>query len=478
MTPFRIAGIAVSSASVTLAPHAAAAHAFGARYDLPLPLGIYLAAAGAAVAVSFIGIFLFLRRSASRSIGLDFVAPQWLAGPFRIGATVLGITILFVVLATGLFGPEDAAQNFSTVFVWVIWWVGFLLLSALVADLWIAVDPFRALFLIVAKLFGRDPEGSYLPLPRQAGWFAPTGILAIGWVELVSDWSESPRSLAALVGLYAVVAISGGVLFGLEWFRTADPLGRLFAALSRMAPLVAAGPNALRLRPPGEGLIDPGPHKAAEVVLIACLIGMVLFDGLSETPAWAATLDFVSESQVLRPALLWLRDNGVNLLKALRTVGLLGTVLLFLAFYWAIAWTMGRFAGRHRSTAFFAAAMAGSLLPIAVAYQLSHYVSYLLLAGQLVGPTASDPFGSGWNLFGLRDATIDVGVVGAEQVWWIAVVALIGGHSLAVLVGHRRALLLFGSAREATRSQIPMLFAMVGLTVLSLWILAQPLVSD
>jgi hypothetical protein len=32
----------------------AQAHAFGARYDLPLPLELYLAGAGAAVALSFV----------------------------------------------------------------------------------------------------------------------------------------------------------------------------------------------------------------------------------------------------------------------------------------------------------------------------------------------------------------------------------------------------------------------------------------
>jgi len=41
-----------------------------------------------------------------------------------------------------------------------------------------------------------------------------------------------------------------------------------------------------------------------------------------------------------------------------------------------------------------------TLVPIAVAYHLSHYFSLLLTAGQFVIPLASDPFGFGWNLFG------------------------------------------------------------------------------
>ena len=38
----------------------AAAHAFGARYDLPLPLWLYVAGAGAAVALSFLIIAVFV----------------------------------------------------------------------------------------------------------------------------------------------------------------------------------------------------------------------------------------------------------------------------------------------------------------------------------------------------------------------------------------------------------------------------------
>ena len=460
-----------------IAPSIAAAHAFGARYDLPLPLGLYLAAAGLAVGASFLGVFLFLRRNSSAPVGIEFAGPAWVGRILVVIMRTLGLFVLTVVLAAAAFGPEEATNNLATVTVWVLWWVGFLLLSALLVPLWPTVDPFRALYLILCKLTGRDPESALLRLPWFAGWLAPIGLLSIAWVELVSDWSEDPRSLAALIGVYTLTALAGGIGFGMAWFRVADPLGRIFELLSRMPPLLVLAPARLRLRPPGEGLVDPEPAKAGEVILIVGLIGMVLFDGLSETPFWAAVLDFVSESQTLRPALLWMRDQGIDLLKAVRTTGLATTILAFLSLYLLLAGGMRVLAGAGVRYWTIAVEMAGSLLPIAVAYHLSHYISYLLMAGQLIGPTASDPLGRGWDLFGRRDATIDVGVIGAEQVWWIAVGTLIAGHSLSVLVGHRRALILFGSAGSAARSQIPMLVAMVGLTILSLWILAQPLVA-
>jgi hypothetical protein len=54
---------------------------------------------------------------------------------------------------------------------------------------------------------------------------------------------------------------------------------------------------------------------------------------------------------------------------------------------------------------------------------------------------------------------------------------LVTGHALSVFVAHAEALRLFPERRQAIRSQVPMMAFMVGLTSLSLWILAQPIVA-
>jgi hypothetical protein len=162
-------------------------------------------------------------------------------------------------------------------------------------------------------------------------------------------------------------------------------------------------------------------------------------------------------------------------MKVVRTVGLAATVATFYVSYWMLIVVMHRLVGHDRSINELGHGFSGNLLPIAVAYHLSHYLSYLLIAGQLILPAASDPFGLGWDLFGTRTRSIDISVIGAEQIWWIAFIALIAGHALSVVVGHRRALQVFIEPRQAAISQIPMTLAMVGLTVLSLWILSQPI---
>ena len=455
--------------------NAASAHAFGARYDLPLPLHFYLGAAGLAVAASFAAALVFLRRGQTTTVAIDIPLPRTLTALVTISLRITGLLVLVVLLGAAAFGPSSATDNLATIFVWVIWWVGFLLLSALVVSTWPAIDPFRGTFTVLCRLFGRDPERSASHLPPVAGYLAPAGLLALAWIELISDRSENPKAVGIIISFYLVVTLLCAARFGLTWFRVADPLGRLFDLVGRMAVFRPTAVSTLTLGLPGEGLLDASQPKKGEAVLVCVLIGIVLFDGFSETPAWAAILDHISQSQSLRSLLLFLREQGVDLMKLIRSIGLITSIAAFLAAFWLLSWAMRKAAGDDRPTSDVAAHFAGTLLPIATAYHLSHYISYLLIAGQLAAPAASDPFGLGWDLIGAADRSINISVIGARHVWWIGFAALIIGHGLSVLIGHRRALIYFGKSRSASISQLPMMIGMVCLTVMSLWILSQPI---
>jgi hypothetical protein len=116
-----------------------------------------------------------------------------------------------------------------------------------------------------------------------------------------------------------------------------------------------------------------------------------------------------------------------------------------------------------------------TLVPIAVAYHLSHYFSLLVTAGQFIIPLASDPFGYGWNLFGTAGYKVNLAIASPYVFWYGAVTLVVVGHVIAVYLAHTVALREFGSRRLALVSQVPMLALMVGYTMLSLWILAQPI---
>ena len=50
-------------------------------------------------------------------------------------------------------------------------------------------------------------------------------------------------------------------------------------------------------------------------------------------------------------------------------------------------------------------------------------------------------------------------------------------HVLAVYIAHVMAVRVFEGRPQVLRSQIPMLILMVGYTMISLWILSQPIVA-
>src|SRR3989442_15271286 len=153
-------------AVIALAPAEAAAHAFGTRYDLPLPLAFWLAAAGLAVALSFLVFALALRRGAGYPQLFLLRIPPTVVGALR----AVSVGVFFVLIAAGLFGTQDPFRNLAPAFVWIVWWIGFTYLSALAGDLWSVLNPWQALY--PAGRFGLRRE-----LPAAVGAWPATALL-------------------------------------------------------------------------------------------------------------------------------------------------------------------------------------------------------------------------------------------------------------------------------------------------------------
>jgi hypothetical protein len=109
---------------------------------------------------------------------------------------------------------------------------------------------------------------------------------------------------------------------------------------------------------------------------------------------------------------------------------------------------------------------------------VAHYLSFLFMAGQYLIPLVSDPFGFGWDLFGTANYFVRPGLVDAKAVWYTALAAIVAGHIAALYLAHVLALREFPDRRAAVRSQVPMVVLMIGYTLLSLWIIAQPIVTS
>ncbi|HXM83918.1 MAG TPA: hypothetical protein VN929_18635 [Burkholderiales bacterium] len=460
-------------AVIALAPAKAAAHAFAARYDLPLPLSLWLAAAGLTIALSFVVFALALRRGGSASYPrLDLLrlpAARALARLALHALRAVSVFVFVVLIAAGLFGTQEPFRNLVPTFVWIAWWIGFTYLSATAGDLWALLNPWKALYVWAEAIARRmRPAGRFglrRSLPEGVGvWPAAALLLAFGWIEIVWEGNAVPANIAVLALGYSLLTWTGMFVFGREaWLSSGEVFTVYFGWLARLAPSEVRASNAAacewNLRPPAAGLLDPRPVSTSAAFFVIIMLATVTFDGLRETPLWA-----VSDS-------LW---------AAAATAGLLALPCLFaLAILGACAWMawLTRGDARPASAGELARLFVPTLLPIAFAYHVAHYLSYLLVAGQVVIPLASDPFGRGWDLFGTAHYKIAVGIVGARFAWYTSVIVIVLGHVLAMYVAHRLALERFSGPRIARRSQYPLAALMVGYTMLSLWILAHPIVE-
>ena len=492
-------------------PGRAAAHGFGQRYDLPVPLALWVTGAAAAVAFSFVVIGLFVRGS-PRTHGYPRAnLLRWRLGRLladtrlRLGAQGVAVGLLGVVVFAGFAGDQTPTRNFAPIWVWVVWWVGVAYVSALVGNLWAVVNPWAVLF-GWAEALVRRLGGTRLALawryPRWLGmWPASVLFAAFAWAELVYSGRAIPARLALMIVVYSLITWTGMFLFGhAAWLRSGDPFAAAFGLLARFAPTEVRVTNPARcrscetgcganpacvdcgecfrratsaerewnLRPFGAGLQRTDDVSGSMVVFVLLLLSTVTFDGFTATPAWAGL------ERALYTAFTPLGDARLTVIG---TLGLLAFPLMFVLVYGLFAAWMARAAGGELSVGTVARLFVLSLVPIAIAYHLAHYLTYLLIQGQLVIRLASDPFGFGWDLFGTARYRPDIGIVGARFAWYTAVGAIVLGHILAVYVAHVVALREYATRRAALRSQAPMLVLMVGYTMVSLWIIAQPIVE-
>jgi hypothetical protein len=209
--------------------------------------------------------------------------------------------------------------------------------------------------------------------------------------------------------------------------------------------------------------------------MVLTLLATVAFDGFLATPAWAGIYEYITDLPRLAP--LWEAPWMTIALK----FQLLATplFLLFPQLFAAVFLVFCRLTaavGGGAATADVARYFVLTLLPIAIAYHLAHYLVYLLLTGQYIIPAVSDPFGFGWDLLGTASYKPDIGLIDAKFAWYTGVIAIVAGHVIAVCLAHRTALRLFSDQRRMLASQLPMLALMVAYTMLSLWIIAQPAV--
>ena len=448
-------------------PTDALAHASDRGYVLLLPTGYYLLGGAVAVAASFLALFFVPRNALDRLAAWRlplFAVPDGL----RFWTSLASFLILGVLVAAGIFGSRDPLSNPLPLAVWTLLWIGLTIVQGLFGNLWRWIDPWYA----PVKLAGAViPENAWLKYPEWLGYW-PSVVLfaAFAWFELINVAPDDPYRIAIAVGGYWLLSFACMLVFGHHtWSGRGEFLSVFFRMVSRFGMLDALPAGRwwrISLCLPGAKLWREEPLPLSGTLFLLLALASVSFDGFSRT-------------------FFWLGANGINplefpgrtALQGINTAGLAG-MFAALAAVFLICASIGERSAGEGSTRRAAGLLVWSIVPIALAYHFSHYLTAFLVNSQYAAVALSDPFGLGWNLFGTAYMPVSAGIVmGSEQaelIWNAQAFAIIGGHVLAVLVAHGLASRLHTGSRRALLSQLPLTLLMIGYTVFGLWLLSTP----
>ncbi len=453
-----------------LFPAAAAAHGIVGRADLPIPVWLFSWAAAIVLVVSFVALSTLWRSpqlQTERRRRLLRLPPAlgWLAG-------LVGVGLFALVLYSGFAGAQVPNANFSVNFIYVIFWVGLPLSSVLFGDVFRALSPWRTCARVIGAVLGwLRPGGRRAePLLRYPAWLgvwpAVAGLVGFGWLELVyvAPNRDQPSLIAALSLGYFLAMLLGMLLFGVEqWSTQGDAFGVDFNLFSRLSALVVED-GVLYARRPLSGLPDL-PLRRGTVALMCTIIGTTTFDGFSNGGIWR------NNEYSLQRLFADLGFHPTPALELTYSLGLILCILLVGGIY-RVGIIGVRSVSDRYDTEQLTRTFVHTLVPIAFAYVLAHYFSYLIWQGQTMGYLASDPLGNGANLFGTSSYQIDYHIISFAAIWYVQVSALVAGHIGGLTLAHDRALTLYSDPEEAVRSQYWMLAVMVAFTSFGLWLLS------
>ncbi len=443
---------------------------------------------------------------------------------FRFVLQAVVSALFLLVIAAGLFGHQNPALNIAPILTWTIWW-GLLIIFIMFAGKgWCYVCPWDAIAGWTERLrfWKKSDDGLSL------GWkwpkivrnilIATVMFVGLTWIELGFGVTMKPRVTAYLAIGMLLMAVVSALLFDRKSFcRYGCLVGRvsglyaLFAGTEvrhksaavckacsgkecvtgsetaygcptflypgklstntyciQCMECVQACPHdnmAVNLRPWGSDLVVEGKPRADEAYLALLMLAITGFHGLTMTPVWQQFVDGI-------------RDVGGFGRIVGFSIGMGVLMLAPIAIYAALVGVSVKVGRVHATRPLtyrdYFIRYAYALLPIALFYHIAHNLEHLLMEGPKVVAMISDPFGWGWNVLGTASWTVPP-MISLSRLWVLQVFLVLVGHVYSLWIAQKTSLRLFGTARGAFRSQLPMLVGMICFSVFSLWLLKQPM---
>lgn len=456
--------ILLSAASLIFNPSRAAAHASEQGLVLLLPTQLYIGAGVASVILTVL-LVAFLTQHLALKLFSNKALFRIRIPNIALVTSLLSLAFLSCLIYMGFNGPRDPLANILPLFILTLWWVVFILVQAVIGDIWHYVNPWTGIY----RLMRGSLEA---PAPFQFSQGAGSvpgiiGFLVLGAYALADIAPDDPERLAVFISLYYLYTLAGMMLFGAQdWLARGECVTMLLRNYAQLSGFKRDN-HTMYIGLPGWQLVRaPAPAISASVFILM-ILATGTFDGLNETFWWLGQiginpLAFPGRSAVASSTLMGLIAANLALPLIFAATVILGLVL----------------AG---STTGFATAfgrLAYAILPIALAYHFAHYLPTLLVNAQYSLKASSDLWATGADTLGLGVFYVTTGFFNNHDsvkiIWLSQAGAVVAGHIMAILISHAIALNMVKDTRKATLSQIPLAIFMVLYTTFGLWLLASP----
>jgi hypothetical protein len=385
-----------------------------------------LNAAVLVVVVTFVFLKISWKESILTSQETLFSTKQSLPGK------VFGFIILLLLTVPGLINNEPAKTSITPLILWIFLWIAVPVLGLVFGDLYAKFNP-------LALIVNREGVSSNV-------YFASFLFLCLTWFELVWNKPGNPRHIG-VVFLVLLVVVSAVQKFYNKTLIEVDPLLLLHHLYSKMR-ITNSKPVFRTLL---NNISNLAQLKGIEYFILL-MIGTVTYDGLRETTFW---FDLFG-SQTYQTSF--------------STVAFLLMNLLIIVFYRFACYFAIRVSGEDLNLNEISLKFGHTMLPIAFAYHVTHYLSLLLFEFQTVIYRLNDPFGFGWNLFNVQEPEVNY-FLEPIALWTIMVIVTLAGHMLSVVLAHDLSVKLFGH-QKSDKTQYVFLFITVALTLQALFVLS------
>lgn len=471
---FGMVMIMITLISVMMPVKPSFAHASGQSFVMLLPTDIYTL--GGVIVVGLTIILLALIPVTGTS-GLH--RNLALFGSFRIGRKIrfihgLALLYFFWLLSAGWYGTTDPLRNPLTLGFWAVFWMGLVMVEGLFFGIWRWINPWVFAYHMIRRISGRHR------IMDWPSWLAywPGVLLLLGFAifTLADPAPTDPARLASFMFAYWLFTLIGMLIFGFRtWSRHVELFSMIMVSFGSLR-MVSFHAGRLRFGLPGWRLMANRqvgvlrPHISAAIFLLM-LLGIGSFDGFNETFVWLNwininPLDFPGRSAIIMPTI-----SGIVLAN-------LALIVIFGILIWLGMMAASENPQHRYALVDLIGVYAASLLPIALAYHVAHYLPSLLVEMQYVALAIDGMFGRNIHILGLDGFHVTDGFFKhldwVRMIWLTQAGIVVAGHVISVLIAHHMATARYENRFEIIISQLPIAIFMIGYTWLGLWLLAAP----